>query len=230
MITVRKNKDRGHADHGWLKSFHTFSFANYYDSNFMNFGALRVINEDLVAPSMGFDAHPHKNMEIFSYVVSGKLAHRDSMGNEKIIKAGELQAMSAGSGVVHSEYNPSSLDPVHFIQIWITPNKKDIEPSYSEWKQKSIENDLTLLVSEDQRNNSLKINQTAEIYLGDFDKNKTLTFNNEKLLKVWLQVISGNLIANDIELEKGDGLGLENTAHIDLNISKDTKFLLFKTV
>ena len=228
MRAVTRSHERGTGDHGWLKSHHTFSFGDYYNPDKMGFGPLRVINEDRVAPGMGFGTHPHNNMEIFSYVIEGELAHKDSMGNGRTIRAGELQAMSAGTGVAHSEFNPSSDTPVHFLQIWITPNQRNLEPSYAEWKP-SGENSgpLTLLVSPDARDGSLKVHQEAEIYLGNVQAGEHISFPISEGKKVWLQMIRGGVKVDTEALRDGDALSVIDEATLEINATSDAKFLLF---
>src|SRR5690242_17794991 len=171
MNQVRRSNERGYADHGWLKSFHSFSFADYFDPEHVEFGPLRVINEDRVAPGQGFGTHGHRDMEIISYVLSGELAHKDSMGNGSTIRPGDVQRMSAGSGVRHSEFNPSTSDPVHFLQIWIQPDKQRIEPSYEEKRFSSDEKRgrLRLIASPDRADGSVLIHQDARVYAGLFN-------------------------------------------------------------
>jgi len=179
MTAIRRSTDRGYADHGWLKSFHTFSFADYFDPQHVEFGPLRVINEDRVQPGAGFGTHGHRDMEIISYVLSGELAHKDSMGNGSTIRPGDVQRMSAGSGVRHSEFNPSSRDPVHFLQIWIQPDRHGIEPGYEE-KRFSVQEkrgQLRIIASPDQADGSVLIHQDARVYAGLFEAAETATLN-----------------------------------------------------
>lgn len=229
MIKIRRSRDRGYADHGWLRSFHTFSFADYHDPKHVRFGPLRVINEDWVAPGRGFGMHPHDNMEIFTYVISGELTHKDSMGNSRIIRAGEFQAMSAGTGVLHSEMNLSTQHAVHLLQIWIFPDEKDLTPSYSELvpEEKSLD-PLVLLASPNRENGSLKIHQNAKIFLGHLEANKPLSFKLSSGAKSWIQIISGSLSIGSDQLIEGDGAGITDESQIDIVAQPACKFLLFE--
>lgn len=215
MYQLRPANQRGHTQIGWLDSYHTFSFGEYYDPRFMGFSDLRVINDDVVAPGMGFGMHPHANMEIVSIVLKGALEHKDSLGNGDILKPGDIQKMTAGSGITHSEYNPSESDPVHFLQIWIIPNMQDLKPS---WEQKHFDrnimtNQMTLLVSPDARNGSMEIHQDAEIWQVLLEENKTTGFDVNNKRKVWIQIAEGSVTVNDHPLVAGDGLAIsdENT-------------------
>ena len=220
MIQVRKSKDRGHAQHGWLNSYHSFSFADYYDSQWMGFRSLRVINEDRVAPAQGFGSHPHKDMEIITYVLSGQLKHKDSMGNEGIINPGEIQKMSAGAGVVHSEFNASSIAEVHFLQIWIIPDTKGLKPLYEQ-----------NLLPKDQQNSlfafPVSIHQDAKVFRGRLSKGKALTYTLSQDRGIWLQVITGELTVNKTLLETQDAAIIENGTKVEIIANKDCEFLLF---
>lgn len=220
-MKIRKSQERKFFDHGWLKTIHTFSFAGYYDPNFMGFRSLRVINEDRVSPNHGFPAHDHRDMEIISVVLEGELAHRDSMGNEEVLHADEVQVMSAGTGVTHSEFNPSSTNPVHFLQIWIVPNKKNIAPRYQQSKLPEAPDQWHLLASP---TGPLLIQQDTSLYyinlIGSI--NSTIPPNRYG----WLQVISGELIVNDISLQSGDAVSLESGA-ITLKAIKPSRLLFF---
>jgi len=226
MIKLRKSNDRGFFNHGWLKSFHTFSFANYYDPAHMHFGNLRVINEDEIDGGTGFGKHPHDNMEIITYVTSGALSHQDSMNNSSTIFPGEVQIMSAGTGVFHSEFNHEKNSKTHLLQIWILPKEKNIAPRYGQ-KSFSKENELVLAVSGSGRDGSLQINQDAEIFVGKFSQEKTINFSAKKNRKIWIQLISGNIDVNGNKLEKGDGCAIQNEENLDLKISAKSEFLLF---
>jgi redox-sensitive bicupin YhaK (pirin superfamily) len=212
MITVRPADQRGHQKHGWLDSQHTFSFADYYDAQHMGFRALRVINEDRVLPAQGFGTHSHNDMEIISYVLEGALEHKDSMGTGSIIRPGDVQRMSAGSGVAHSEFNASKSDPVHFLQIWLTPAERGIKPSY---EQKSFSSEekrakLRLVASSDGRGGSLTIHTDANIYAGLFSKGDQANLTIAPGRHVWVQVARGKVRVNDRELTSGDGISLSD--------------------
>lgn len=228
MITPRYASERGHANHGWLDTFHSFSFADYYDPKFMGFQSLRVINEDKVAAARGFGSHPHRDMEIITYVIAGELEHKDSLGNGSIIRRGEIQRMSAGRGVVHSEFNPSATDPVHLIQIWIEPSRKGLTPSYDQKKFEldSQSNKLTLIASEDGRDGSMKINQDAALFAGNLE-NGELTYQLQSGRSAWLQVVSGELQIGSLELSAGDGAGINDEEALELKSSGKAEFLLF---
>ena len=232
MIQVRKSSERGSASHGWLDSKHTFSFSDYYDANHMGFRSLRVINEDFIAPDSGFGAHPHKDMEIISYVVSGTLTHKDNMGNESGLRAGEFQAMTAGKGVVHSEYNKSPNEKVHLLQIWILPEVKGLNPSYQEMRPE-LGKGLHLITSQDGRNGSMKINQNADLYFGDIARGEKITHELRSGRGVWLQLVSGELEfsagSSQYKLAQGDGASFEGEMP-EIKASADSTFLLFDLV
>jgi quercetin 2,3-dioxygenase len=229
MFKLRKSSDRGFVNHGWLKSHHTFSFADYFDRDHMHFGNLRVINEDFIAGGNGFGKHPHQDMEIITYVISGALSHQDSMGNSSTILPNEVQIMSAGTGVFHSEFNKKEDTETHLLQIWILPKEKQIVPRYD---QKSFaddfkKSDLVLVVSSSGRDGSIKINQDAEIFVGKFSQDKAFEFAPKISNKIWIQVVAGNLRVNDLILEKGDALAIENENKIKVVAEKNSEFLLF---
>jgi len=226
---LRPSDARGDADFGWLKSKHTFSFGSYFDPNYIGFGALRVINEDRVAPSAGFPTHPHQNMEILSYVVSGSLEHKDSLGTGSVIRPGDLQRMSAGTGVRHSEYNHSGTDPVHFLQIWIVPEQEGLQPSYEQtaFPEEERQNVLRLIGSNDGRDGSVTIHQDVDLYASLLNADRTLTFNIKSGRKVWLQLVRGKLTVDDRQLDAGDGLGLLDAGAVSLTARENTEFLLF---
>ena len=229
MITIRKSQERGAANHGWLKSYHSFSFANYYDEKFMGFGNLRVINEDWIAADQGFGKHPHNNMEIITYVIEGALSHQDSMGNSSTILPGEVQIMSAGTGVFHSEFNHEKESETHLLQIWILPKEKQITPRYDQksFTQDFEKNDFVLVVSGSGRDGSIQINQDAEIFLAKFSAGKSFNFAPKKQSKIWLQIISGEISLNGETLVNGDAAAIEDESSIDLIAKKDCEFLLF---
>ena len=190
-LKIRRSNERGHANHGWLDSYHTFSFADYYDPAHMGFRSLRVINDDRVAPGGGFPTHPHRDMEIFSYVLEGRLAHQDSMGNKRELKPGEIQLMRAGSGVTHSEFNPSKTEPVHLLQIWILPAERGLQPAYTEWTPPAAPSTTTLVISSDGREGSAQIAQDASIYLIRADADSIIKHDLAPGHGIWLHVIRG---------------------------------------
>ncbi|HKO56207.1 MAG TPA: pirin family protein [Thermoanaerobaculia bacterium] len=214
MITVRRSDERGHADHGWLDTYHTFSFADYYDPDFMGFRTLRVINEDRVAANNGFGTHGHRDMEIVSYVLEGQLEHRDNMGNGGVIRPGEVQRMSAGTGVLHSEKNPAD-EPVHFYQIWILPRERNIRPSYEQKNFPVAERTgrLRLVASADGRDGSVTIHQDVELYSAVLDGNSvTHTFGKDR--HGWLQVARGEVTVGGNTLRAGDGAAISEEPSI----------------
>jgi quercetin 2,3-dioxygenase len=218
MLTVRKSKERGHADHGWLDSHHTFSFASYHDPEHMGYRSLRVINEDRVAEGRGFGAHAHRDMEILSYVLKGKLAHKDSMGHVEVLGPNEIQKMSAGSGVVHSEFNGSETEPVHFLQIWIEPKSRGTTPSYEQLKFESAEklNRFKLLASPEKVAGAATINQDATVSVAELTPGKQLTYPLGSKRHAWLHVIDGNVTVNGKPLHTGDAVAANNEAALDL--------------
>jgi redox-sensitive bicupin YhaK (pirin superfamily) len=229
MTEIRRSNERGYADHGWLKSFHTFSFADYFDPEHVQVGPLRVINEDRVAAGQGFGTHGHRDMEIISYVLEGELAHKDSMGNGSTIRPGDVQRMSAGSGVRHSEFNPSSTNPVHFLQIWIQPNAQGIEPSYEE-KRFSVQEKrgrLRIIASPDQADGSVLIHQDARVYAGLFDGEETATLNVEPGRTLYVHVARGTVTANGTVLNAGDAVTLTNIEKLELNRGQQAEVLAF---
>lgn len=216
-LTVRRSDERGHANHGWLDSHHSFSFADYHDPAHTGFRSLRVINEDRVAPLGGFPTHPHRDMEIFSYVVSGRVAHRDSMGNERTLEPGEIQLMSAGSGVTHSEFNPSADEPAHFLQIWIHPRERGLEPRYTEWRPAADAGvALTLLISPDGRDGSATIAQEADVHRLQLEAGDAADFEVRPGRGAWLQVIRGRLRVGETLLEAGDAASTEEAGPLHL--------------
>ncbi len=217
MMTIRKANERGHADHGWLNSYHTFSFADYHDPQWMGFRDLRVINDDAVAAGAGFGQHPHRDMEIISYVLAGELEHRDSMGNGRIIRPGEFQYMAAGSGVVHSEYNPSKQNPVHFLQIWIQPDKSGARPAYGEKAYpQATPGRLNLVASKSGREGSLRINQDADLWLAKFSNGETVTHELKPKRHAWVQVAEGNVTLNGHPLNGGDAVAVSGESKLEL--------------
>ena len=229
MQQIRRSNERGYADHGWLKSFHTFAFADYFDPKHVEFGPLRVINEDRVAAGQGFGTHSHRDMEIISYVLDGELAHRDSMGNGSTIRPGDVQRMSAGRGVRHSEFNPSPASLVHFLQIWIQPNAEGIEPSYEEKRFGPAEKRgrLRLIASPDQSEGSVLIHQDARVYAGLFDGTESASLKVAPGRLIYVHVARGAVQANDVALEAGDALKLSDTEQLQLKDGRDAEVLVF---
>jgi redox-sensitive bicupin YhaK (pirin superfamily) len=229
MQEIRKSNERGYADHGWLKSFHTFSFADYFDPKHVEFGALRVINEDRVAPGQGFGAHGHRDMEIISYVLEGQLAHKDSTGSESTIRPGDVQRMSAGGGVVHSEFNPSQTEGVHFLQIWIQPNVRGIAPSYEEkrFTAEDKRGKLRLIASPDRAAGSVLIHQDTRLYAGLFDAGESAQLGVPPNRRVYVHVARGAITANGTPLAAGDALKLTDTAELTLEDGNGAEVLVF---
>jgi redox-sensitive bicupin YhaK (pirin superfamily) len=229
MNDIRRSAERGFADHGWLKSFHTFSFADYFDPEHVEFGPLRVINEDRVAAGEGFGTHAHRDMEIISYVLAGELAHKDSMGNGSTIRPGDVQRMSAGTGIRHSEFNPSQNLETHFLQIWIQPSVNNIAPSYEEKRFADAEKRgrLRLIVSPDRAEGSLLIHQDARIYAGLFDGAEKQTLRVEPGRRIYVHVVRGRLTANQIVLDAGDALKITAGKSLDIDQGHDAEVLVF---
>jgi len=229
MLTIRTSAARGYADHGWLKSYHSFSFADYYDNRHMNFASLRVINEDRVAAGAGFGTHGHRDMEIISYVLDGAVAHRDSMGNGSVIRPGDVQRMSAGRGVMHSEENPSQSEAAHFLQIWIVPNQLGIAPSYEEKHYSAADKRgrLRLVASPDGVDGSVTIHQDARLLAGLFDGDEAATLPIAAGRKVYVHVARGSLVVNGSRLETGDALALEEETMLTLSDGKQAEVLVF---
>jgi quercetin 2,3-dioxygenase len=229
MIQTRKSQERGHANHGWLDSFHTFSFAGYYDPDFMGFRELRVINEDRVAGGAGFPTHPHKDMEIITYVISGELAHKDTLGNQTRILPGEVQRMSAGTGIQHSEFNPLSNTETHLLQIWILPERQGIEPSYG---QKSFAKELesgefTLVASRSGRDGSVSINQDVDLYAAKWTTPRQHTFELRRDRYGWVQVVDGELDLNGKILKAGDAAAVADEPSLSFTAKSPTHLLFF---
>ncbi len=227
MIILRQSSDRGHADHGWLKSYHTFSFADYYDPKHNSFRTLRVINEDWIAPGKGFGMHPHRDMEIITVVVQGELAHKDSMGNAATIRPGEVQRMSAGTGVLHSEFNNSSKETVHLLQIWIIPAHKGITPSYEQKPIHQGDNPLQLIACDHRQEHAVTIQQNVDLYFGFTEKAQNIEHRIKPGRAVWLQMIEGAISVNGVSLSAGDGAAIEEETLLTLQLKPKAKFLLF---
>ncbi len=229
QTTVRKSEDRGKANFGWLQSRHTFSFGDYYDPSHMGFGPLRVINEDRVAPGGGFPTHPHRDMEIISYVLDGALEHKDSLGTGSVIRPGDVQRMSAGTGVRHSEYNSSSKEPVHFLQIWIVPEREGLAPSYEQKTFEAAEkrNRLRLIASRGGRDGSVAIHQNADLYATLLEAGETVSHALNAERGAWVQVARGAIAVNSQRLEAGDGMAVEGAGDLRLEAETSAEVLLF---
>lgn len=227
-IVVRKSADRGHANHGWLDTRHTFSFASYYDPAHTGFKSLLVINEDRVSPGQGFGAHAHRDMEIISYVIEGALQHQDSMGTKAVMKKGDVQRISAGTGVRHSEYNASDSEPVHFLQIWIEPDARGVTPEYAEKSFASIQpGGLRLIASKGGRFDSVPIHQDADVYVAKLEKGSGLVHSFAGARSGWLQLIDGQLLVNGVNLSAGDGASLNQVGQLEVSAPEAAHFLLF---
>ena len=229
MLRVRKAGARGIGEHGWLSSRHTFSFAGYHDPEFMGFRALRVINEDRVAPGKGFGTHPHRDMEIISYVISGALEHKDSLGTGSVLRPGEIQRMTAGTGITHSEFNPSLVEPVHFLQIWITPSEQNLTPSY---EQVDVQNRLTsgrlhLIASPNGGENIVTVHQDVMLYAGVFEGGESACFQRLADRHVWLHLVRGQLTVNGAVLSAGDGAFTSDIQILDMKAGSSAEVLLF---
>jgi redox-sensitive bicupin YhaK (pirin superfamily) len=229
MITVRRAEDRGHADHGWLDTNHTFSFASYFDPRHMGFRSLRVINDDTVAPGRGFGTHGHRDMEIISYVLEGALEHRDSMGTGSVIRPGDVQRMSAGTGVHHSEFNASKTEPVHFLQIWILPDEEGIEPGYEEktFGDDAKRNQLRLIASPDGRDGSVTIHADANVYATVLDPGREVSLDVGPDRHVWVHVARGYAVVNGERLGAGDGAAASGEGAITLVGEDEAEVLVF---
>ena len=227
-MNIRRANERGHAEHGWLDTYHTFSFADYYDPKWMGFRSLRVINDDLVMPGMGFGTHPHRDMEIITYILSGALEHKDSMGNGRVIRPGEVQYMAAGTGVKHSEFNPSKDEAVHLLQIWIQPDAMGVKPRYAE---KSLANapagTLNLVTSKTGRDGSIAIHQDADLWLGKLNPGNSVTHKLAKGRNAWVHVAEGQVSLNGKTLGGGDAAAISNESALELNATKPSQVLLF---
>lgn len=226
-LRIRRAADRFHSNHGWLDAYHTFSFAGHDDPDHRGFGCLRVINDDTIAPGQGFGTHPHRSMEIFTYIISGELEHKDSLGNGRVIKEGEFQYMSAGNGVFHSESNPSPSNPVHLLQIWIQPREPGGEPCYQDYNllAHASGRSLTLIASPDGRDDSIAIRAEGEIYFGHLQSGESLT-NSAERNRHWLHLISGELVIDDEVVKPGDGVAIDGELPV-IDSSIESSFLLF---
>jgi redox-sensitive bicupin YhaK (pirin superfamily) len=228
-LTVRRANERGHADHGWLNSYHTFSFADYYDPEHVGFKTLRVINDDRVAAGRGFGTHQHRDMEIFSYVLEGTLEHKDSLGNGRQMKPGQIQLMSAGTGVSHSEFNSSTTEPLHFLQIWIEPRERGLKPSYTEWhpKPENAKASKVLVISPDGREGSATIHQDVEVYRIRLEPGESVSHDLKTGRGAWLHIAEGALTLNGTALATGDGASTEESGKLTLVATGKTEALLF---
>ncbi len=227
MIQVRKSEDRGHFDHGWLDTRHTFSFGMYHDAAHMGFRSLRVINEDVVAPGKGFGEHPHQDMEIITYVLQGALAHRDSLGNGESIRPGDVQRMTAGTGIEHSEFNASKTDPVHLLQIWIRPRKRGLQPGYEQKRFEFPPGKLLLVASPDGAAGSVKIETDALLYAGRLAKGQSAQIELGPGRHAWIQVARGEIEANGTQLRPGDGAAISDEPKVALRAPSDAEVLVF---
>jgi redox-sensitive bicupin YhaK (pirin superfamily) len=229
MIQIRRAGDRGHANHGWLDTYHTFSFATYQDPQHTHFRALRVMNEDVVQPGQGFGTHPHRDMEIVTYVLEGALEHKDSMGNGEVLRPGEFQRMSAGTGITHSEFNPSETEPVHLYQIWLFPAEKGIEPSYEQkrFDDGGMTNQLRLVASPAAEEGSLTIHQDARIYLAKLDEGQQLQQELQSDRHAWLQVLRGTVTLNGEALNTSDGAAVSEESLLTIQATATAEIMLF---
>lgn len=229
MIALRPRDERGHFDHGWLKTYHTFSFAGYYDPQHIRFRSLRVMNEDWVAAGQGFGTHPHENMEIVTYILEGALEHKDSMGNGEVLRPSEFQRMSAGTGITHSEFNPSPAEPVHLYQIWLLPSQKGLEPSYEQkaFDKTGRKNRWQVVASPDGRDGSLTIHQDAVIHLADLDAGAKLDYPLGDKRHAWLQVLRGTANLNGHALSAGDGAAFSDEPGLSLATNSSAEVMLF---
>ena len=228
MMIIRKANERGHAEHGWLDTYHTFSFADYHDPRWMGFRSLRVLNDDLVMPGMGFGAHPHRDMEIITWVLSGALEHKDSMGNGRVIRAGDVQYMAAGTGIEHSEFNPSDDEAVRLLQIWIRPDRKGVTPRYAE---KSLAGApagvLNLVASRSGRDGSIAIPQDADVWMAKLMAGDRITHDQAPRRHAWVHVAEGEVALNGHSLAGGDGVGISEERAVELTARHEAKVLLF---
>lgn len=227
MLSIRPSYARGLSKQNWLSSQHTFSFGDYYDPVHRRFRSLRVINQDIVQPGAGFDTHPHNDMEIITYVMTGAIAHKDSMGNETVIRPGEVQRMTAGTGVTHSEYNYSKTEPIELLQIWIFPKEKGLTPGYQQISFNLNETGLQLLGSENGEQGSLIIHQNVKLWRGRLEEEQIVSYKILSTRHAWVQIISGQLIVNDCLLSAGDGCAVSDEMQLNIRANRRTEFLLF---
>ncbi len=229
MLTIRKAEDRGHANHGWLNTYHTFSFANYYDPKQMGFRALRVINEDSVSPGAGFGTHGHRDMEIITYVLEGAIEHKDSIGNGSVIQPGEVQRMSAGTGILHSEFNHSESTPVHFLQIWLLPDKEGLPPSYEQrnFSTAKTPGKLHLVAARDGREGAVTVHQDVDLYAAVLNTGDRISHTLKAQRHAWVQVARGAITLNGLPLDTSDGAAISNETDVVIEATKDAEILLF---
>ena len=232
MIQIRKAQDRGHSHIDWLDSYFTFSFGEYYDPDHIQFGYLRVMNEDRIKPSMGFGSHPHRDMEIITVMLEGELAHKDSMGNGSVIKKGDIQKITAGSGIMHSEFNNSDSVEAHLLQIWITPNRMGLTPGYEQISINDLHNtdEIKLIASgkANKGNGIIKINQNVDLFVGNLGNDKKVNFVSENSNKIWIQLISGQISINGKELSAGDGAAITESDILNIESKEKSEFLIFE--
>lgn len=228
-LTIRRSAERGHANHGWLDTYHSFSFADYYDPKHMGFRSLRVINQDVIAPQVGFPMHGHRDMEIFSYVLAGTIEHRDSMGNHAQVQPGQIQVMSAGTGVRHSEANPSATEPLHLLQVWIQPDRAGLKPRYAEWTPTpaQLAAPKVLIISNDGREGSAHISQDADVYRVKSAKPMSTVHELAKGRGLWFQLIAGEVSVGGVRLQPGDAVSTEEPGRIEFASSGPVEALLF---
>jgi redox-sensitive bicupin YhaK (pirin superfamily) len=228
MMTIRRAKERGHANHGWLDTYHTFSFAGYYDPAHMGFRSLRVINDDAVEPGAGFGTHPHRDMEIITYILKGRLEHKDSMGHGRVIQRGDVQYMAAGTGVQHSEFNPSNSEPVHLLQIWIQPDTKGVKPRYAEKSMAQAgTGKLHLITSKTGRDDSIAIHQDADLYLARLSAGDSIGHALRPGRAAWVHVAEGNANVNGQTLKAGDAAAIENETRVEMSGDPAAQVLVF---
>jgi hypothetical protein len=229
MLTIRKAEDRGHANHGWLNTYHTFSFANYYEPKHMGFRALRVINEDRVSPGNGFGTHGHRDMEIITYVLEGALEHKDSIGTGSVIQPGEVQRMSAGTGILHSEFNHSKTESVHFLQIWLLPEKEGLPPSYEQrnFSPAKTPGKLHLVAARDGRDAAVTVHQDVDLYAAVLEPGDRVSHSLQPQRHAWVQVARGAITLNGLSLDKGDGAAISEETDIVIEATTDAEILLF---
>jgi redox-sensitive bicupin YhaK (pirin superfamily) len=229
MLTIRKAEDRGHANHGWLNTYHTFSFANYYEPKHMGFRALRVINEDRVSPGNGFGTHGHRDMEIITYVLEGALEHKDSIGTGSVIQPGEVQRMSAGTGILHSEFNHSKTESVHFLQIWLLPGKEGLPPSYEQrnFSPAKTPGKLHLVAARDGRDAAVTVHQDVDLYAAVLEPGDRVSHSLQPQRHAWVQVARGAITLNGLSLDKGDGAAISEETDVVIEATTDAEILLF---